>query len=915
MKRFKWLLIPGIILSAVSGVMLANLDNVSAENNTRVCTSEYFTDKYLGKIETSVNGNVVTVRNVHGLSYGYIIEGTSEEVKGEPNAGGTFTIDLSQGGSAEIYFYLLEADECGAEAGVSIGNITVYSGPSRNNMYDNALCVNYRNKYGNNTTMKDAVSYCFEEIVSVQYSYDQVSEWVSAAENYYNAINNVDNSQNNNDQEGYYDDVKNTGTLTCDAFSNNNYETIHSFNHVETTNENNCITTCEEHVELNFSDPVATQAGMCFQYLIEIKSVVECDSNYVAPPPSRPAVCTPSASCSQPGWWGDAGGPNEDFDSCVMECDGGEYTQSCIDSCYNAVYEEGTYSLDVNNNETERAAMFNPATALLTIDSRPTAIVSQVADSSCIDINSVNYYDSASIQAYYEFRQQDPGGYYNGGTWVPSGNCPSYIAPYYFQSYSMTQRTIGMLRGLYLPYNQMTSYYYANNSTNGFLRSVYKPGYIWDVCHSSCTWVNLCGANTVLTQGQAEAQYQEELRKYEAEKAACESKAATCSNETTEYKIVVDNLDGNDSYNDNDKSDWQEEFNSEQKLNSDKVTGEFPDMVTLVDGSCEDGEDDPWHYHNIITFPGTWINNKTGQTVHSIQPGHEDFYTNIGNEYCTKLNSVPVNTAWYEWKVNQDEKPLTDAEKQAINADIEMNIRGSIDNYGYFGWNFDIECFYALIKDPSDCVGEHCEQSPNPSDPDYPNPDDPSDGGDDGGDGSNGGESPITNFTFRSISLDNLFPSSEAGQTTRDTGFNWSCEATNLENPDYIVQPVALREEIERLGDSIYEGDEYLDYHFVLTPETMNKIRAYNKDVGSYTEPTSTNEEGEGILNAGSNKTSGITVYRSYLIHRTLNSNERLKTGLIGCNNEDNGQCNNTIVDNSCYREYQTASQLLKGGK
>ena len=900
MKRFKWLLIPGIVLSAVSGVMLANLDNVSAENNTRVCTSEYFKDKYMDKIETSVDGNVATIRNAQGLTYGYISEGMSEAVTGVPNASGTFTVTIPESGFVDISFYLAAEEECGAPLGEYIGVITVYSGSSRNNMYDNALCVNYRNTYGNNATMRDAVSYCFEEEVSVQYSYSQVQEWIQLAEEYYNNLNSANNSQANNNQEGYYEDVKNTGTLTCDAFSNDNYETIHSFNHVETTTENNCVTTCEEHVELNFSDPVATQAGMCFQYLIEIKSVVECDSNYIAPPPSRPTVCTPYPYCSLPsGWEGDAGGPSEDFDSCVMECDGGEYSQSCIDSCYNQVYGNEAYNEDVSDDLANRTSLFNSNYSLLTINSRPTAL--QVVDNNCISTDNVSYYNSEQILALYNFRQSNPGGYYNGGTWVPSGSCPSYIAPYYFSSYAMTQRTVGMLHGNIRPYNQHSAYYYVNPYTNGILRSQYDYG---GVCQSTCYWINSCGADTVLTAGQAEEQYQEALRQYEAEKAACESKAATCSNETTEYKIVVDNLDGNDSYNDNDKSDWQEEFNSEQKLNSTNVTGDFPDMVILTDGSCEDGEDDPWHYHNIITFPGTWINNKTGQTVHSIQPGHEDFYTNIGNEYCTKLNSIPVNTAWYEWKVNQDERELTDAEKQEINADIEMNIRGSIENYGYFGWNFDIECFYALIKDPSDCVGDSCDDSL-------------SDGGNTGGESGqdNGGASPTTNFTFRSISLDNLFPSSEAGETTRETGFNWSCEATNLENPDYIVQPVALREEIERLGDSIYEGDEYLDYHIVLTPETMNKIRAYNNEVGTYTEPTSTSEEGEGILSAGSNKTSGITAYRSYLIHRVLNSNERLKTGLIGCNNEDNGQCNNTIVDNSCYREYQTASQLLKGGR
>ena len=36
------------------------------------------------------------------------------------------------------------------------------------------------------------------------------------------------------------------------------------------------------------------------------------------------------------------GGPNEDFDACVKTCDGGKYSQSCINSCYNEVYKNKT---------------------------------------------------------------------------------------------------------------------------------------------------------------------------------------------------------------------------------------------------------------------------------------------------------------------------------------------------------------------------------------------------------------------------------------------------------------------------------------------------------------------------------------------------------------------------------------------
>lgn len=56
--------------------------------------------------------------------------------------------------------------------------------------------------------------------------------------------------------------------------------------------------------------------------------------------PVRPPQCVTTYGhiCYWPGGSGSDGGPNEDFDSCVLKCDGGKYTQNCINSCYLNVY-------------------------------------------------------------------------------------------------------------------------------------------------------------------------------------------------------------------------------------------------------------------------------------------------------------------------------------------------------------------------------------------------------------------------------------------------------------------------------------------------------------------------------------------------------------------------------------------------
>ena len=709
---------------------------------------------------------------------------------------------------------------------------------------------------------------------------------------------------------------------------------MHKYSHEETTTSNNCRITCKEKVEVNFSDPVATQAGMCFQYLIEIKSKVECSANYTEPMPTvAKSVCYPTPVCKSGSKSYDAGGPSEEFDMCVSDCDGGDYTQKCINKCYSKVYEgKGSAKKTSDNTLThDDVIKLSPLADVYDglLETR------QMKDLDCPGQynNDTGNYDVRK-ETLYNFMQNDPHGYYSGSNWISDYSSDEIcsLGPYYFRSEDATQKTINMWNGSE-SYSD-DSGHYANNG-NGILKELYDDG---DTCDEECNWENLCDSNTALTQAQAQRALAEEKEEWLKNKQACESKAATCNNETTKYQIVVDNLDGNDSKNDTDKSDWQEEFNSEQKLNSTNVTGEFPDMVILTDGDCEDGEDDPWNYHNIITFPGIWINNKTGQTAHSIQPGYEDFYTYAGNQYCTKFNSVPVNTAWYNWKVNQNGDPnaLTDSEKQEITDSIDMNIRGSIDNYGYFGWNFDVECFYALYRDPATIPGSDPSDPSTPDDPGNPNT--PTNDDD-----VPEGESPTTNYKFRTVALDNLFPSSvtptsadnkdiEASNLinkveslrgngamlvaddTREVGFNWTCAATNLENPDYLVQPVTTLNNIQALGDSIYEGNDYLDYHIRLTPETMNKIRDYNDKYDSYAQPTG-NNSGE-VLTAGNDKTSGITVYRSYLLHRVLNSSELLKSGIIGCNNEDKGTCPNVIdTSTACYNEYMAQSSVLKGAK
>ena len=879
MKKYNILLIPMVAISAVLGTLLSNLDNVEAENN-EVCGSTYFRDNVIKKIEVEDNNNNITVTNKSGLdlNYEFFADG-SESVTQSGNFAKDEKVTVTVESEGLFSFILNEEIKtpCVSEANHEIGTMQVsISGIIDNPLYNKKICTDYRNKWNDNEIMKNAVPYCFLKKTYEEYDEATISSWIKTAEELYNTMNTSNQTDLPPLTEGYEEVNSTTGTLVCDAFSNNNYDTPHKYSYEETKNIDNCETTCREEIEVNFSDPVATQAGMCFQYLIEIKSKVNCSSRYTGPVPSRKPVCNPSPICINGKKGFDAGGPNEDFDQCIQECDKGEYTQKCIDKCYKKIYDNKAKTKKTTTKEDIKIS-----SGLYNYQEEFYEIIK--LENSCPGPNNA--------QKLYEYMQNNPSGQFVNGSWDSdfdntnsiNTNSICSLGPYYFRSLSQTQKTINMWKGQQ-SYSNRNKYYRAGS--DGILKAVHKDG-TW--CNDSCSWRGVCNSeNTALTEALAQKEYEEQLQEYAAAKAACENKSLTCTNEQTNYKIIVDNKDS-----DKDDNDDKKEFTSSQILNDNKVTGDFPSMVTLIDGTCEDKDPDDWDYHNIITFPGGWINNKTGQTIHSIEPGFEEFYTYTGNQYCTKFNSIPVNTSWYNWKVNSIQ--LNEEQKENITKEIDYNINGEIENYGYFGWNFNIKCFYA-IDDPKD---PNC--TINGKNPDYPICHD------------DGKEKihPINDYKFRPVDLNNLFPTKE-NKEERSIGFNWTCEATNLSNKDYLVQPETLRKEIETLGDDVYNGNEYLDYQIVLTPKTINKIRNYNKNYKIYTEPTSNDKEKVSV--AGNNKTAGVTVYKSKFLDDVLDSEQELvKRGLIGCNNEDKGSCK-TAIDTTtrCYNEY-SASSLVKG--
>lgn len=104
-----------------------------------------------------------------------------------------------------------------------------------------------------------------------------------------------------------------------------------------------------------------------------------------------------------------------------------------------------------------------------------------------------------------------------------------------------------------------------------------------------------------------------------------------------------------------------------------------------------------------------------------------------------------------------------------------------------------------------------------------------------------------TTYSYRTVSLNNLFPNGLSGR-----GYNWNGTETDIKN----TKATDTKKEIEDSGESIYEKAQY---SYTLTPSNMKNIRDYNDEVKSFTNRAL--PDGTDSLNCES-KTYGDVTYR-----------------------------------------------------
>ncbi len=642
-------------------------------------------------------------------------------------------------------------------------------------------------------------------------------------------------------------------------------------------NKLKCELTCTETVKVLYEPPVASKAGFCFDYKVKVESYVNCNISKLPEKPDKDdyEYCYPSPICAHSGANGTTyylqGGPNEDFEACIQDCDGGKYTQACSNKCYEKIYNS------VSNSS--KLALVTEAEYAVT---RLAKIEVDMGGIDSVHLSLSECKKKVSNGCYYrkngsvKFSANKPGrgaSTYKPGTWYIKAGAPNHYK-----------------------YNDST---YIVPWSDGFYRHNYGGG---DFCHDSCHWVEgKCkGKYLNAGSGQLEADWKANKQLYEKIVAECKA-AASCTSQKATFTISADysnttadynvsypggNIEppssekGEDYVNSNNNTSVScgtttnatstcekenkavgtdaEKFNL-QKVKKCTTAGKSTSTIMDYAGCyvCHGAKN---YYMTEWTFPGTWINNKTGEISFKPKSTSEGWREEKG-KFCIPLDAKNVNAKWWLWYMKkvyganytntedyseacgQNLSKKTLEELKGGVSTIKYNIHAETKDFGYYKWNIKIDCFYAIndtAKTTSSTTSKDDDKCITTG----------------------------TNYRLRDIDLTNMFPSKDGSAASRQAGFNWTSEATIQAEKDPFVatNPSVLIGEIQKRGTKIYEDEaQYLDYEFELTPAALKDIQTWTAGK-AYTTPYN-----QDINNANTNfNACGRNTYHSTLIDKLI---------------------------------------------
>ena len=554
-----------------------------------------------------------------------------------------------------------------------------------------------------------------------------------------------------------------------------------------------CKVKCEEAVVVEYGPPVASKAGFCFEYKVKVTSRVSCSmSEKPVLPDVSGEYCTPTPLCKSSissSIVTNQGGPSEEFDACINSCDGGKYTDKCAKKCYKRVYGTKKAAKTTTPGKeylTERLTYSDNAFSLKTC----------IAES--------NYHGCY-------FRQ--------GGDILWEGQSVSTPGRWYLVS----------------PHRDLSSYAVFGN---GIYRHVWSDG---SHCHDICWWSGCSNKNVYLNPGMAAKDRANNKELYDKAVAQCKA-TASCTTTTADFTISVNYKNGenkvktiNFPYTSN--NNGKDHLTSKGASNGIQDTVSNHNNTILNYDGCYKTKDAYRVYMTEWSFPGSWIKLKTGEISYDYL-GKDTSWHSMDKKFCVPLDAKDVNQAWWNYYYNLKNFHTTNStsskeyqdkcgkyytvggsmpDTHYTGDDIDWNIKAQTTNFGYFGWNIKISCFYALNTTPNVAPPKPVDDIPAECKSD-------------------------ASYRVRSVDLNNLFPASDGSTNSRAPGFNWSEYATMTKEPEkkensyYTINPSEYAKQVQEVGDGVY-SDDYLDYSIDLTRSMIAALKKENKVIeNNYTD-------------------------------------------------------------------------------
>lgn len=637
--------------------------------------------------------------------------------------------------------------------------------------------------------------------------------------------------------------------------------------HVETGTESSaakCKVKCEEVVVAEYGPPIASKAGLCFEYKVKVTSRVSCSLEEAPTVPKEVVVCTPTPYCISKSATANTkahnqGGPSEDFDKCVEKCDGGVYSDKCANKCYKQVYGKST------------------SISKTKVSGREVAYANKVYnENECIYTVNAN----------------------GDIVWVVNGN------------------------SIYRNAGTCDSYWHRKNAWGiaGHNYNIYRSGIpATEVCQENCSWIpnneGACGDPNYIhylnhpeiydMYHDGKSPYQKDIEEntkiYENLKKQCEA-YATCNTTTAEFTISVDYNTKNSAEIKTINFPFTSKKDTIKYTNQDSTscTIDNKDSTILSSAGCYDCDKatSQRFYQTEWSFPGSWIHNKTGELTFDSTKVTNKYWQEQTNKFCLPLNIKNVNEKWYNYYyatvygndksisynnteyanniVCPDGTKLTDISCGYQNTkltkedvqNIKYNINAITHKFGFFEWDINIKCFYAVNSEFPSTPDKECKPKCEPT-----KDKDEKKGTDD--------------YRIKSVDLVNLFPDSDGNKlsspdtTGRTTGYNWSKYANqDKKDPDYKSLPSNYTKWIQAKGYSVY-SDDYLDYEINLTKDKINKLRKSDKNYTKW---------------EGDVETDSVNHYISTELRSVLSDSKFPQTSALKCNNMKNyrsSECEN----------------------